>query len=282
MNLLEHIRAKDNLVSLWELVEFMKQFNLVSVANVVSIWDRNNCAPEDVDHRCDLFGGFEKANADFDDFLSGLGLNATSVLALSAARFTDATAVVPQEGEDPYRETTLQEKLHWEGLRQKRIAVNVAFCAEASKHLFFYVADNANYYRQPFEGWDKIVARWPNITKDVEQASLSMAFGLHTAVVFHVVRCAEYVLKEVCVSENIPHLGNYNMMGNYLADIEDHLKKNLNHPKKAILHRIQDRMKGLKEGWRDPTMHTGTMYEDYEALAAYRSVQDGLRDCLKV
>jgi hypothetical protein len=237
----------------------------------------------------DVFGGFKDAHADFEAFLSGLDLTATTHLALDNVLYEESNQVVLTEGADFTRPATPEERIDWECRRQKRLAVQSAFMAEISKHVFYYLGkkqingldiDPSKLYLNPLDGWATVLNKWPDLTDDVRQSSRCLAIDEPTAAVFHIVRCAEYVLRQICVQESIPHISKFNMMGNYLQDIDEYIKHPNTPPKRAELNRIMSLMRNLKDGWRDDTMHTGVMYQDFEAIAAYSAVKSALEICV--
>jgi hypothetical protein len=65
--------------------------------------------------------------------------------------------------------------------------------SEMEESLFFYVpADQSEYYKNPLGGWEQIVERFPDTTRDVEEMNKCFALSRYTASMFHALHVAEW------------------------------------------------------------------------------------------
>lgn len=64
---------------------------------------------------------------------------------------------------------------------------------ELSLRLYFSLEpDEANRFRQPWDGWEKIIKRFGDITRDVEEINKCFAFGRYPGSMFHALHVAEW------------------------------------------------------------------------------------------
>jgi hypothetical protein len=64
---------------------------------------------------------------------------------------------------------------------------------ELSLHSYFSLEPNeAELYSQPWAGWEKIVAKFPDTNRDIEEMNKCFALGRYTAAMFHALHVAEW------------------------------------------------------------------------------------------
>jgi len=64
---------------------------------------------------------------------------------------------------------------------------------EMGDSLFLHVpTDDADYYRKSWDGWEQIIERFPDTTRDVEEMNKCFALSRYTASMFHALHVAEW------------------------------------------------------------------------------------------
>ncbi len=145
------------------------------------------------------------------------------------------------------------------------------------KNFFFVPAERYDYFSNdngPFEdGLGEKIApfrsaleTFPSADYDVREAGNCFAFARYTASAFHLIRVLEVGLKAISKEKQVPYTSNSNW-GACIADIEKsgHLDPFL---KEAVLY-----LRGVKNVWRNPTMHVERAYSQEEAKNLFQAVQ---------
>lgn len=125
---------------------------------------------------------------------------------------------------------------------------------------FFSLTDrDANYYDKPRDGWLNIIARFPDIVLDVEEASKCLAFARYPAAVFHSVQIVERGLIEVGKFIGVADpLSGWTAVAKRLKQIvetkhDDRAAfEQANYP---FIEQLQGTVEALKNAWRNKISH---------------------------
>ncbi len=157
---------------------------------------------------------------------------------------------------------------------------------ELSANTFLYLEPReADTYVNPLEGWDAVIAAFPSAAIDIEEASKCMALCRYTACVFHLMRIMELALRTLAVTLNNPKIDprNHPSWESILKKCRDELEKDRvdRAPEwaadSAFFAGVSANLMGVKEAWRNPTMHVGVSYTEERARDINTHVQSFMR-----
>jgi hypothetical protein len=90
-------------------------------------------------------------------------------------------------------ESPLTEKGKTEGVHNAVRRAILVVEDELSLRLYLALdASEAQLYRNPLSGWEEIIGRFPNTTRDAEEMNKCFALGRYTASMFHALHVAEW------------------------------------------------------------------------------------------
>jgi len=141
-------------------------------------------------------------------------------------------------------------------------------------------------WKQPLGGWDETVRRLPPTANDISDASKCLAMGLPTAVVLHLSRVLEVGLKSL-VDIFLPRLKDKKNQGweSILKAMSSAVDESgqLSDAEKLTLKEYHIRISRIKDVWRNPTMHVeeGQRYSDAEAEDIYDAVRSFMNELSK-
>jgi hypothetical protein len=128
-----------------------------------------------------------------------------------------------------------------------------------SKCLWALTTKEREYYEQPRNGWDEIIARFSDSITDVEEASKCFALSRYAAAVFHSVQIVEVGLIDLgeFIGVNDPHSG-WTAVSNALDKIiaKKHQDRTaFERDNFKFLEQVQGTVAGLKNAWRNKISH---------------------------
>jgi hypothetical protein len=128
-----------------------------------------------------------------------------------------------------------------------------------NREFFVLTARESDYFKKPRRGWELSIARFPEITGDVEEASKCFALSRYGAAIFHSLQVVEAGLIElgVFIKVNDPKSG-WTAVSAALNRIlkKDHRdrtrfeKRNFH-----FLEQVHGTIEGLKNAWRNKISH---------------------------
>lgn len=132
---------------------------------------------------------------------------------------------------------------------------------EAKSVTLLYLAPKeAEYYEKPRQGWEEVIARFPETVSDVEEARKCFALSRYAAAIFHALHVVESCLIELgsFIGVSDPQSG-WTAVSHHLAAI---LKKNykelteFERTNRPFLEQVYGTVEGLKNAWRNKVSHT--------------------------
>jgi hypothetical protein len=128
-----------------------------------------------------------------------------------------------------------------------------------SKCFWALTTKEREYYEQPRNGWDEIIARFSDSVSDVEEASKCFALSRYAATVFHSVQIVEVGLIEIgkFIGVNDPHSG-WSAVSTALDRIvaKKHQDRTaFERDNFKFLEQVQGTVAGLKNAWRNKISH---------------------------
>lgn len=157
---------------------------------------------------------------------------------------------------------------------------------ELSSNTFLYLNPReADGYAGPFEGWEAVIAAFPSAAIDIEESSKCMALCRYTACVFHLMRVMELALRAIAVTLNNPKLvpRNNPSWESILRKCREELGKDRAdrtpewNASGAFFAGVSTTLMGVKDAWRNPTMHVGVSYTEERARDINAHVQAFMR-----
>jgi hypothetical protein len=157
---------------------------------------------------------------------------------------------------------------------------------ELRASLFLYLPENKRRY---FEGrhlfGETVTTAFPSAALDIEDAGKCFALGRFTACVFHLMRAMEVVLRVLAKTLNEPSIDPRNN-----PSWDSILKKCYKEQGKDRRDRAQEwaadpdffsavttTLMGVKDAWRNPTMHVEINYDEERALDIINAVRCFMR-----
>lgn len=135
---------------------------------------------------------------------------------------------------------------------------------------------SAKYYSSPeaIFGSD-VLAKFPSISYEIDEAAKCLALERHTASVFHLMRVMERCIFAIRMCLGLPDpvkLGDRNW-GTILSRIKDEMeRRNKSVPPQWLISKdrslfddLYASLVAVKNAWRDPTMHVENMYVEENA-----------------
>jgi len=147
---------------------------------------------------------------------------------------------------------------------------------------FLYVQNPGNYLR-PLEGWEEVIARFQDLTEDIEEAEKCVALNRFTACVFHLMRVVERGAQEFGNALGVKHTFDkeWGIITNEVVHLIQKLPDSTQTEKayKAQAHDLKTHLDHVRWAWRNPTMHPKQTYveeEAYDILAKSRTFMSHL------
>ncbi|MQA64495.1 MAG: hypothetical protein GEU76_01115 [Alphaproteobacteria bacterium] len=149
----------------------------------------------------------------------------------------------------------------YEKFRELVVEIQERMIDEMSGPRFFSVSSQeANYYNNPREGWEKIIARFPDSVVDIEEARKCFAFSRYAAAVFHSVQVIEVGLIELGKFLQVvdPKSGWTAVAGALDKVIKKKHQDRTQFEQQnfAFLEQVRGTVEGLKNAWRNKISHT--------------------------
>jgi hypothetical protein len=131
---------------------------------------------------------------------------------------------------------------------------------EATVGQFFILTPReADIFKNPRNGWEPSIKRFPRIVDDVEEASKCIALSRYSAAVFHSVQIIEIGLIElgIFLKVNDPRSGWTAVSGALAKVIKKEHKDRTRFERKhfAFLEQMEGTVAGLKNAWRNKISH---------------------------
>ncbi len=180
--------------------------------------------------------------------------------------------------------TTLlsQAEIPYERFRELVVEIQERIIDDTTVRRFLSLTDGeGKYYDEWWLGWRETMYRFPSILSDVEEASKCLALNRATACVFHLMRVMEFGLRALRASLKEAPLDpdKHYTWGNLLDRCTKELAKPLadRSPEwrtdEAFYSGATTRLIGVKDAWRNPTMHVRSKYTEEEALDIWNHVK---------
>ncbi len=149
---------------------------------------------------------------------------------------------------------------------------------ELDTRLFLAVdAEKASYYQDFAEEWEQVIARFPAVAFDVEEACKCLALNRYTGCVYHVMRIGEGGLTEV--AKRIGLEGERRNWLGIIGYIEGQLKKNLDDMDAVVKGNVEffggvaAHMRTVNIAWRRRVAHIESKYTEEEAERIYATTK---------
>ncbi|MDE2106463.1 MAG: hypothetical protein KGL39_55125, partial [Patescibacteria group bacterium] len=263
------IRERGGFLSLWDILELMKELNIATISDVfafIGFLERHINVPGVTGEP-----RVERGSVPIDAFIglcSHLGLPCS---------LRDATALIQALRSPDQRRIEVDHLL---------VSLRDDFRTEADARKFFALdPDSARLLADTFSGWNAAIKKWPDIHYDVDHATRSLALNEWTACVFHLCRIAERCMRQSC-QRYIPAAylpkGRGKSMGNYAAAIDNYFRLNPGAEAEQELKEVAAHLKRIQEVWRDKVCHTGANYDAEQARRCYDGVRDMLAICAAI
>jgi hypothetical protein len=218
-------------------------------------------------------GGFKKlpfARRFRDEFSTGLLRIADSCEKVSL----DLTVVALRKA------TAKLDKKHLKPavFRRTLSEIRNRFIDEVERGLFFWVPKNrAEFYDGAPKTWKLAIDAFPSIAFDANEAFKCHCLGRHTAAVYHLMRTLEVAIASISRELSITaHTPTWHA---YLSQMEDASKAKFpgpgpNRAKRDFFAGIRSHLSGIKDGYRNPTMHAiERIYTEEEAANVFALVR---------
>jgi hypothetical protein len=140
-------------------------------------------------------------------------------------------------------------------------------------------------YEQPKRGWDDVLESFPSVVDEISESGRCFALGQYTASAFHSMRIAEAGVRALGVSLHDPGIDPKKNPSweKILARCNAELNKEPKH-RSTEWQRNGDRLteatlylRGVKEAWRNPTMHVEKDYNEEQASDVRSAVRTLMR-----
>ena len=136
---------------------------------------------------------------------------------------------------------------------------------------------------------DAVIARFPGLGTDIDEAGKCLGSGRYTAAVFHLMRVLEVGVQEFGKALGVSLLDSRNVEKNWHNILEevDNVIKNLGKgdPRRPALAEASASLSAVKLAWRNEVMHPKASYLDTEAeniLVATRAFMGQLAELVNV
>lgn len=191
----------------------------------------------------------------------------------------------------------LQQELNHRPISESRLALQQLanetrwlIQNELQNHLFFQIAEEkARFFNGPLEifGTD-VMAKFPDIAHDLEEAGKCYATARDTSCVFHLMRIMEAGLRFVCKEAKtfgltVPDPDSNRAWDGWLKPIEKQLQK-ARQDKSADWNAVEPvfaqmavHLRTVSTAWRNPVMHVGTKYTPEEAEDIFNATKGFMR-----
>lgn len=246
------IGERGRLLSLWDLVEFMKDFDVnVIIDTMLSLGAKMPPvdAAEWVKH-----DGSSSMN-DLLDFCKRLELTN------SAKNAGDLIALVGAGREGAPPEMGQFHKLI------DRLASSLKVDL-STRSLLYIEPRGGRLWGQPLDGWGDVLSVLPECGYDIEEAAKCLSLDRSTASAFHSMRVVEVGLKHLWKNTGLkPTAKDW---GAYLAAIDGYAPSR---PNSIALQSVSNHLKTIKNAWRNPTMHVEAKYTEEEAADIYNALK---------
>jgi hypothetical protein len=177
------------------------------------------------------------------------------------------------------------EEYFIDGLFKELQTLSETIRVELRDRQFFYISSEDNIYLKEKLFGEKVYEKFSSARSDIKQAGDSLAFGLHTAAVFHLMRVAEHGLRalardrRIIIPKNKPiELATWEDVLQQLETAENEIKgyqKTLAREAQFdFYHGAMMEVKRFKNKFRNPGMHSRRFYDSYEAKSAFMHVKN--------
>ena len=145
-----------------------------------------------------------------------------------------------------------------------------------ARHFVFVNNTGRLYYQGPELFGPEVAAKFPAAADDIEDAGKSLALGLGTSCVMHLMRVMEVGLKALAQGLRIPYAPSWE---SYLNQIQSKIAakpktKGVTWKKHEHFYRdISGDLIVVKQAWRNPTMHIDRRYTPQEAEQVFGAVR---------
>ena len=190
----------------------------------------------------------------------------------------------------PFRMAVKTKLITWQQMEQELTVLRQAVEADLEKHLFAFVAPSKSSVMLGItkHPWDEIVEHFPEIETDLIHAGECYAFEQNTACVFHLMRVAEYGLRNIAASlhvtpkdkkKNIPI--EYATWDKVISGINSKIAaaRLLPHGKRKakklqFYSNAAENCSYLRDLWRNDVAHARKEYNEGEAFGVFNRVRD--------
>jgi hypothetical protein len=163
-----------------------------------------------------------------------------------------------------FREDVLQYGVAFAAMRTYLVEIQQRVWDELELKLFLALEPTEQeFYAEPLRDWGFIIARFPNIRDDVEEARKCYALERYGASIFHLMRVTEAAALELGQLVD-PH-DHKPQFGSVLKKIDNLIQKTQWHdwpsdaqPHKALFADVLPRLYAVKDSWRDKVSHFDT------------------------
>lgn len=153
------------------------------------------------------------------------------------------------------------------------------------RHLLYVSPAKAKHYDAFDKGWEEAIAKFNQISTDVEEAEKSFALGRFSGCVFHLMRVAEIGVQELGRKMKLPTWKIQEPWGAILKAVQDevHKMKRTTRAQKKKQHawsELADALFQVNLAWRIPTEHPrvpGDVYTEDQAEEAIGRVRALMR-----
>jgi len=142
--------------------------------------------------------------------------------------------------------------------------------SELQSRVFYYVPGSMRDYYDRNQFSDEVINKFPQAITDMKEAGKCFALGRNTAAAFHLVRVAEHGLNVICQEYGIQSCDSW---GKILQDLRGYAVDSQRKSRKSNIMALHARIVGVKDAWRDDTMHVNRLYDREEVEELFEFVK---------
>jgi hypothetical protein len=149
------------------------------------------------------------------------------------------------------------------------------------KHFLSLSSHEAEIFKNPRDGWDEVINKYPNLTTDLEEASKCLAIGIDTACVFHLMRVMEAGLQLFGgkIGVTFPEDKVWQVILDQANKAIKAMPEKTGDEKrfKSTYAELSAHLYNVKLAWRNNVMHPKESYKHEEAEEITRDIKKFMR-----
>ncbi len=180
----------------------------------------------------------------------------------------------------------IDENFTYEDLGRFLEELNHRFIDEAGMLVaLFPDQTKVNFYKAKHLFGEEVTSRFPSATIDIEEAGKCLALSRSTACVFHLMRVMEAGLRIVADSLHDPGINPKTnptwdrILHRFDAELQKPLAQRSQEwqADEPFFSGVAARLRGVKDAWRNPTMHVENIYTEEQSTDIWHHVGSFMR-----